>query len=138
MKMIQKISTASLAAATYLTLAVPAFAVTLCPEDASFAPLCTAATEGNIGTVIGRVITAILVIAVVLALFFLIWGGVKWIMSGGDKAKVESARGTIIAAIVGLIIAFLAFFIISLVLQLFGLGGITEFDLPSIFGTGVQ
>jgi len=51
--------------------------------------------------------------------------------SGGDKAKVESARGTIIAAIVGLVIAFLAFFILSLALSFFGLS-LTNLTLPRL------
>jgi len=57
----------------------------------------------------------LLVTAVILALIFLIWGGIKWITSGGDKAKVESARNTIIGAIIGLIVVFTSFLIISIV-----------------------
>ena len=93
-------------------------------------------TGDNTGFVIRSVIIGVLVIAAVIALFFLIWGGVKWILSGGDKGKVEAARNTIIAAIIGLIITFLAFFILSFVFQLFGLGGITDLQFSTfrIFG----
>jgi hypothetical protein len=80
----------------------------------------------SIGQVVGFVVTIAFVIAVLVALFFLIWGGIKWITSGGDKGGVESARNQIVAAVIGLIIVFLAFFILNLVLQLFGL---SLFDL---------
>lgn len=51
----------------------------------------------------------------VLSLIFLIVGGIQWISSGGDKAKVQGARNRITYAIIGLIVAFLAFAIINLV-----------------------
>ena len=69
-----------------------------------------------------------------LTLVFLIVGGIKWVVSGGDKAKVESARGTIIAAIIGLIIVFLSFFIIQILFNLFGIGSIQELETPTILG----
>ena len=90
-------------------------------------------TGSNIGVTVRNVIVAVLVIAAVIALAFLIWGGIKWITSGGDKSKVEAARSTTIAAIIGLIIAFLAFFILSIVLGLFRLG-LNNLTIPSITG----
>lgn len=87
----------------------------------------------SLGNVLGFVITIAFVIAVLIALFFLVWGGIKWITSGGDKGGVEAARNQIIAAIIGLIIVFLAFFILNLVLGLFGLS-LFELELPTLNG----
>ncbi len=103
-----------------------------CPEAGQFQNLCNLNGD-NLGAIIGAAVTFILIVAVLIALFFLIFGGIRWITSGGDKAKVESARGTIIAAIIGLVIAFLAFFILSLALSFFGLS-LTELELPTIDG----
>jgi hypothetical protein len=103
-----------------------------CPEAGQFQALCDLSAD-NIGAVIGAAVTLLLIIAVIIALFFLILGGIRWITSGGDKGKVESARGTIIAAIIGLVIAFLAFFILSLALSFFGLS-LTDLTLPTIEG----
>jgi hypothetical protein len=134
MKLIHKISTASLATATYLTLVAPVFAqpVDTCPQggNGQFNKLCSSFGADSFGRIIGTAITAIFVVAIILALFFLIWGGIKWILSGGDKAKVEAARGTIIAAIVGLIITFLAYFVLNLILTVFGLGSVSTLQLP--------
>ena len=77
--------------------------------------------KADAGKPIQNVIITILVISAVVALVFLVWGGFKWITSGGDKAKVEAARNTIIAAVVGLIVAFLAYFILAVVLGIFGI-----------------
>lgn len=65
-------------------------------------------------------ISAFLLVITVLSLFFLIFGGIKWITSSGDKSKIDNARKTIIYAIVGLMLAFFSFFIISLLGNLFG------------------
>lgn len=65
-------------------------------------------------------ITALLIGAVILALFFFIWGGIQWITSGGDKTKVQNARNRMIYSIIGLLIAFLSFFIVNLIGNIFG------------------
>ncbi len=53
------------------------------------------------------------VLIVITALFFLIWGGIQWITSGGDKAKIETARKRILYAIIGIIVAFSSYLIIN-------------------------
>ena len=88
----------------------------------------------SLGSVLGFIVTIAFILAVLVALLFLIWGGIKWITSGGDKGGVEAARSQIIAAIIGLIIVFLAFFILNLVLGLFGLD-LFHLKLPTLNGT---
>lgn len=128
-----------LASTTYFLFFVnPVFAaagdittVNTCPEGSGqFDVLCKIGSQ-SLGSIVGRVITIILIIAIVIAVFFLIFGGIKWVLSGGDKSKVESARNHIVAAIVGLIIALLAFFILSFILRLFGISA-TNFTVPNI------
>lgn len=66
------------------------------------------------------IIQLIFVIGIIIAIVFLIYGGIKWVLSGGDKAGVEAARNHIVAAIVGLVIIGASFLIFSLVFQLLG------------------
>jgi hypothetical protein len=54
-----------------------------------------------------------------LALFYLIWGGLSWITSEGDKQRLAQARTRIVFAIIGLIIVFLAYLIVNIVLGFF-------------------
>lgn len=61
-----------------------------------------------------------MVIASIVAFAFLIYGGIVWITSGGDKSKTEAARNTITAALVGLLIVFGAWAIIQLLEMFFG------------------
>lgn len=98
-----------------------------CPQGGPFAHLCGL----NIGTVIGTAITYIFVVAAILALAYLIYGGIRWIISGGDKGGVQGAKDTIIAALIGLVVIFLSYVILSLVLNFFGISTF-NFSLPNI------
>lgn len=64
----------------------------------------------------------LLTTAVLLAFIFLLVGGIRWIMSGGDKKQLETAQKTIMYALIGLVVVFLAFFIINLIGYVFGVG----------------
>jgi len=77
------------------------------------------------------VIQIVLIVAALVALLFLIIGGIKWITAGGDKAATESARGTITSALVGLVIVFASWAIIRLLEYLFGIS-ILELEIPQI------
>ena len=66
------------------------------------------------------VITLLFVIGIVIAVAFLIYGGIRWVLSGGDKTKVEAARSHIVASIIGLVIIAASFLIFSLVFQILG------------------
>jgi len=124
----KKVAAFGFSALTFFGFALPAFAQTVnvnpCADSAGpgFNILCNLSLSH--GNIIGRIITIALIIAALIALAFLIWGGIRWILSGGEKEKVEEARGTIIAALVGLVIVFAAYFIINIVFGLFGLGNI--------------
>src|SRR3954471_24515243 len=96
--LIKKVSAASLGIASLLTVATPAFAqaaVNPCPSGTTggtnFSNLCKLSAN-NLGGIIATVITVLLIAATIIALFFLIWGDIRWVTSGGDKGKVEGAR----------------------------------------------
>jgi len=136
-KLLTRIAAPISAGLIYLSLATPGFAqveLNPCPsgdtEGTDFSVLCDL-NANNIGSVVSSVITILLIAAAIIALFFLIWGGIRWILSGGDKVKVDEARKTIIASILGLIVALLAYFIITIVLGLFNLS-LTNLTLPKI------
>ena len=125
----KKLSALVLTVSAYLATAFPASAQitgNLCPVNPTtgeasmnFNPLCQLYYSS--GKLIGNIFNIIFIVVVILALAFLVYGGIKWITSGGDKAGVESARNMIVAALVGLVIAFLAYFIVGIIFQLFGL-----------------
>ena len=86
----------------------------------------------NLGQLISALVGVLLIISALLAFFYLILGGISWITSGGDKAKMEEARNKITHAIVGLIIVGAAWAVMTLVQNFLGvtiIGG-TGIDFP--------
>ena len=72
---------------------------------------------------IGVAFGLLFITAILLCLFVVIWGGFSWMTSGGDKQKLSQARQKIVFAVIGLVVVFLAMFIINLVFTLFGKPG---------------
>lgn len=74
----------------------------------------------DIGLLISRTVSVALMVAAIAVFAFLVWGGIQWITSGGDKAKVEEARSRITNALIGLAIVAAAWAIMNLVSYFFG------------------
>lgn len=83
--------------------------------------------------VISFIINAILIVAGLFSFLYLLWGGVQWILAGGDKEGTEKARKRITAALIGLAIVFSAYALALLVKSIFGVD-ILNFTIPSIVG----
>lgn len=102
----------------------------LCPPG-DFANLCKLDVAKGGNSIVGTIVQFLLIIAVVLALMYLVYGGIRYITSGGDKAKVDAARSHITAAVVGLILAFAAYLIVNVVAYVFGVN-ITKLAIPKL------
>jgi hypothetical protein len=68
------------------------------------------------GGVITTITNTLLFIVGALSVIMIIVGGLRYVVSGGNAASVTTARNTILYAVVGLVIAFLAFAAINFVL----------------------
>ena len=64
-----------------------------------------------------QVTNTILYIVGIIAVIMLIIGGIKYVISGGVAKKVTDAKNTVLYAIIGLVIAFLAFAIVNFVIS---------------------
>jgi hypothetical protein len=117
----------------YLSIATSAFAADngLCDPNGQFKSLC-GLTSTNFAGFVGSLIQLIFVLAVIVALLYLVYGGFRWLVSGGDKTQVSAAREHIVAAIIGLVIIFLSYFILNLILTFFGIGSLSTLTIPSI------
>lgn len=87
-------------------------------------PLVSQGGAGGISTVLSNLITLIFNVAIILFVFMVIISALQWILSGGDKEKVASARGRLTNAVIGLVILGLTWVIISVI------GNITGIALP--------
>lgn len=85
--------------------------------------------------VLQTIISGMLIIGILLFFFSLIIGAVKWIVSGGDKNSVESARQTITHAIIGLVVLFSLFVVAKLIEGFFGVC-LLRITIPGIDSMG--
>ena len=56
-------------------------------------------------------------LAAVVAMGFIIWGGIQYINSTGDPGKAAKAKNTIVFAIIGLVVVLLASVITNIALE---------------------
>lgn len=75
---------------------------------------------GGEGSIFTTVVNVLLFIIGAICVIMLIWGGIRYTTSAGNSAAVTSAKNTIMYAIIGLVIAFLAFAIVNWVLTSVG------------------
>ncbi|KKT81566.1 MAG: hypothetical protein A3B99_02770 [Candidatus Yanofskybacteria bacterium RIFCSPHIGHO2_02_FULL_44_12b] len=101
MKKFNKIAQISVASAAIL-MPFLAFAQLAVPTNP------VAATQGLTLSEIEQRITDIaqflIVISVVVAVIFIIWGGIKYVMAGDDAAKAGSAKTTILNGVIGALV----------------------------------
>jgi Type IV secretion system pilin len=85
----------------------------------SVAGTCTSDGDGEAG--IKKIITGIIKLLTLvigaLAVFMVIFGGFKYLMSGGDSGKVTEAKNTILYALLGLAVVIFARALVSFALN---------------------
>ncbi len=80
---------------------------------------CAAGTDGTttLKTVGSKIVNIFSLIIGIVAIIMIIYGGFRYITSGGDTGRVGNAKNTLIYAILGLIIVALAQFLVRYVLS---------------------
>lgn len=68
------------------------------------------------GSIFTTIVNILLFVIGAVSVVMLIIGGIRYTVSGGDAAAVTGAKNTILYAIIGLVVAFLAFAVVNWVL----------------------
>lgn len=92
-----------------------------------------AAQEYDALEVINRAIAYAIIVAAFLSVVFIFFGGISFILSGGQEDKIKQAVSTIRYAIIGLIVTLLAVVIVGFVGRAMGLNVIEYINLGEIF-----
>ena len=116
-----------------LTIAVFGL-VALAPATTTYAvnPLDTVCANGqnadnivcknqgdNASSLIATLVNTLLFLVGAISVVMIIWGGITYTTSTGDSGRVTRAKNTILYAIVGLVVSFLAYAIVNWVLNIF-------------------
>lgn len=64
--------------------------------------------------------------------FQLIWGAVSWVLSGGDKGSLESAKNRLSHAIIGFVLLIASFALIGIIENFFDIN-ILRIDMGTLF-----
>lgn len=83
--------------------------------------------------VINRLLAYAIILAGLLSVVFIFFGGISFILSGGQEDKIKQAVGTIRYAIIGLIITLMSVVIVGVVGRAMGLNVIEYINLAEIF-----
>ena len=86
-------------------------------------------TLGCLSVIFVNLVRALVVFVGLTALVIFIFGAWKFMNSGGDPKKLESAKHSFTYGLLGLSIVLLAFFIISIIAKVTGVQCITKFGL---------
>ena len=87
------------------------------PENVDL-PICKDSDE-NITDTVTTVINIILYVLGSLAVLVIIYSGILYVMSGGDANNVTKAKNTLMYAVIGLVVALLAYAIVNFVITSF-------------------
>jgi hypothetical protein len=112
---------------------VPVGVAFICPPP-------TLAVTGGVGTnlwaelvaIVGRVIGFLLEMAAVVALGFVVYGGIMYIASGGDEKALSNAKGTVTSALLGFVLILGAILIINTLCNVMGADCFPE-GIPALF-----
>lgn len=69
----------------------------------------------GVGGIFSTISNILIFLVGAIAVIMLIWGGLQYVISAGDSKRVESAKSTILYAIIGIVISILAFAIVNFV-----------------------
>lgn len=76
-----------------------------------------AGDQATVSEVIVGIINGVVGAMALVAVIFIIVGGINYMTSAGDAGKIQKAKNTILYAIIGLIICVLAFAIVNFVIK---------------------
>ena len=116
-----------------LAICLGLFGLTVPAAAAYRDPICDALPEGSeeyilagcvgsddpqdtVGSTVVAAINTIIYIIGALAVFMIIFGGVRYAISQGDPSKIKLAKDTIQYSVIGLIVTLLAFAIVNFIL----------------------
>jgi hypothetical protein len=109
----KKIATLLTVTAIFALMAMPVLALETGIEYGTYTGLGT----NDIREGVMNVVNVLLGFLGILAIIIILWGGFRWMTSGGNEEKVGEAKKVITAGIIGLVIIFTAYAIATFVIS---------------------
>ncbi len=98
------------------------FSFTSIPDASADAmTLADVSSNYSTGNMITTGVSIVVLVAIICAVLFIVWGGVMLILSGGKDEKVKPAINSIRYSVIGLIVIVIALFITPKIVEFMGL-----------------
>lgn len=78
--------------------------------------------QASASDIVKKIINGLLFLIGIIAVIMIIYGGIRYTTSAGDSTKIAAAKNTILYAVVGLIVAIMAYAIVNFVVSSFNGG----------------
>lgn len=89
-----------------------------CNGDNASTAVCDGRTD-NATNMMGIIINTLLYVIGIIAVIMIVVGGIRYSLSGGNASQIKEAKDAILYAVIGLIIAIMAYAIVNFVLRWF-------------------
>lgn len=86
-----------------------------------------------VSALVSFIISALIVVGGVYFVIQILLGGLSWMRAGNDKASLEEARGKVLNALIGIVLLFSTWAIITLLGDVFGID-LFSFEIPVLEG----
>lgn len=104
--------------ATAIALPMPAFAVTGTTQKIQDGVnIISNGPSGDLAFSVKNIVNVLLFALGMIAVIMIVIGGFRYVLSGGDSSAIGAAKNTIFYAVIGLVVAILAFAIVNFVLK---------------------
>jgi len=90
-----------------------------CGTTGSDSPICAEKNDTKVNEVIQTIVNTLLYVLGAIAVIMIVVGGIRYTTSNGDPSGVKGAKDTILYAVVGLVVAIMAYAIVNFVLGRF-------------------
>jgi hypothetical protein len=90
------------------------------------------------GNMITTGVAIVVLVAIVCAVLFIVWGGVMLILSGGKDEKVKPAINSIRYSVIGLIVIVIALFIAPKIVEFMGLENMKQYLGPDVIFRSIR
>jgi hypothetical protein len=78
--------------------------------------VCKAQGTDNFSSLVKTVVNTMLFILGAIAVIMIVIGGIRYTLSGGDASNTKAAKDTILYAVIGLVVAVMAYAIVNFVI----------------------
>jgi len=101
-----------------ILLPLSVLAVTFPPSSA--VPTTSVSDINDFYDILCAVTQWVMVFGIIIGALFIVYGGVKYVTSGGDSSSQNDAKKTILMAVIGVVFLILAVAIVNIVARFFG------------------